>query len=92
MSEVLRRYLRVYGPVRIKNFQFWWEMHNTLAKKAFSSIADEIEEVDVEGWRAIALRATIPSMQAIEPIRVISLLLCLIHNRTTAVLKQRFSG
>ncbi|MHB8598361.1 MAG: DNA glycosylase AlkZ-like family protein [Ktedonobacteraceae bacterium] len=35
---------------------------------------DELEEVDVEGWRAVALRATLESMQRLEPAETIHLL------------------
>jgi hypothetical protein len=35
---------------------------------------DELEEVDVEGWRAVALRATTDMMQRLEPSETIHLL------------------
>lgn len=35
---------------------------------------DELEEVDVEGWRAVALRATLEPMQCLEPSDTIQLL------------------
>ncbi len=46
----------------------------TLAKKLFQSIAEELEEVEVEGWRAFALRATLPLIQSFEPAEQIHLL------------------
>jgi Winged helix DNA-binding domain len=35
---------------------------------------DELEEVDVEGWRAVALRTTLEPMQRLEPAETIHLL------------------
>lgn len=74
LQEVLRRYLLVYGPARVRNFQVWWWMSGTAAKKAFNSIANETEEVEVEGWRSIALKATLDSMQEMEPTGEVHLL------------------
>ena len=37
-------------------------------------LAEELEEVEVEGWRAFALRATLPLMQSVEPVEQIHLL------------------
>lgn len=74
MQEIVRRYLRVYGPTRPRNFQVWWWMTGSAAKKAFDSIAGETEEVDVEGWRAIALKDTIHAILEMEPTREVHLL------------------
>ncbi|HSB64970.1 MAG TPA: winged helix DNA-binding domain-containing protein [Anaerolineales bacterium] len=74
LQEVLRRYLMVYGPARIRNFQVWWWMSGVAAKKAFDSIADETEEVEVEGWRSIALKATLNPIQEMEPTGEVHLL------------------
>ncbi len=67
LHDILRHYLRVYGPARSRNFQVWWWMSGASAKKTFTAIAGETEEVDVEGWRATALKSTIQSMQELEP-------------------------
>ncbi len=67
LQEIVRRYLRAYGPARPRNFQWWWWTSSVAVKKAFNSIADEIEEVEVEGWRAITLKAAIPSIMEIQP-------------------------
>ena len=74
MREIVRHYLMVYGPAKSRNFQVWWWMTGAAAKKAFNSIADETEEVTVEGWRAIALKSAIASMKEIEPSGVVHLL------------------
>ena len=44
------------------------------ARQLFQSMKDELEEVDVEGWRAVALRATLEPMQRLEPAETIHLL------------------
>ena len=35
---------------------------------------DELEEVDVEGWQAVALRSTLEPMQRLEPLETVHLL------------------
>jgi hypothetical protein len=48
LSEVLRRYLRAYGPARPEDFKHWF-----YAEAPFDSVA--LEEVDVQGYRAWVL-------------------------------------
>ena len=36
--------------------------------------AEQVEGVEVEGWRAFALRATLPLMQSVEPVEAVHLL------------------
>lgn len=74
MRKIVRQYLMVYGPARPRNFQVWWWMSGVAAKRAFDSIADEIEVVDVEGWRSTALKATIEPMLEMEPSGKVNLL------------------
>lgn len=74
LQEIARRYLRAYGPATADDFAFWWGCAKTLAKKLFQSIEEELEEVEVEGWRAFALRATLPLIQSCEPVEEIHLL------------------
>jgi hypothetical protein len=74
LQEIARRYLRVYGPATSDDFRYWWGCQKTLAKKIFQSIAEELEEVEVEGWRAFALRTTLEPMQRTEPMETILLL------------------
>jgi hypothetical protein len=66
LQEIARRYLRVYGPARPEDFALWWELRILPARKLFQSIEDELELVDVEGWRAVALRTTLEPMQKLE--------------------------
>ena len=72
--EIVRRYVMVYGPTKPRNFQVWWWMSGSAAKNAFNSIADETEEVDVEGWRATALTTAVHSMLEMEPTGEVHLL------------------
>lgn len=74
LQEIARRYLQTYGPATSDDFAFWWGYQKGRAKKLFQSIAEELEEVDVEGWQAFALRATLPLMQSFEPVEKIHLL------------------
>jgi len=66
-QEVTRRYLRTYGPATPRDFSFWWDGGGTtFGKKMFESLRDEVETVDVEGWKATALRATLESMEKVK--------------------------
>ncbi len=74
LQEMARRYLQAYGPATPEDFAFWWGYQKGLARKLFQSLAEELEEVEVEGWQALALRATLPLMQSVEPVEAIHLL------------------
>ena len=63
LQEVARRYLRAYGPATPENFAIWWGLQTVPARKLFQSLESELEEVDVEGWHAVALRTTLEAMQ-----------------------------
>jgi hypothetical protein len=75
LQHMARRYLHAYGPATPDDFAFWWgRVRKALPRKLFQSIADELQEVDVEGWRAVALRTTLEPMQSLEPAETIHLL------------------
>ena len=66
-QEVTRRYLRTYGPATPRDFSFWWDGGGrTFGKKMFESLGDEVETVDVEGWKATALRSTLEAMAKVK--------------------------
>jgi hypothetical protein len=66
-QEVTRRYLRAYGPATPRDFSFWWDGGGrTFGKRMFESLGDEVETVDVEGWKATALRSTVESMEKVK--------------------------
>jgi hypothetical protein len=66
LQEIARRYLRTYGPARPEDFALWWGLRKVPARKLFQSLADELEAVEVEGWRAVVLRTTLEPMQSLE--------------------------
>jgi hypothetical protein len=76
LQEIARRYLQAYGPATLEDFVRWWwgGAGKVPAKKLFQSLEDELEEVDVEGWRALALRTTLEPMQRLDAPGVIRLL------------------
>lgn len=57
LREVLRRYLTTYGPATHKEFARWFGMPPARALALTRQLADELEEVDVEGHRAWLPRA-----------------------------------
>lgn len=63
-KSVARRYLEAYGPATHQDFSRWWwgGPGVTAGKKLFQAMKSEFEEVDVEGWRAVALRSTVEAM------------------------------
>jgi uncharacterized protein YcaQ len=76
VREIIRRYLRAYGPATAEDFArcCWDGGGKSEARKLFQSMKDELEEVDIEGWRAVALRETLEPMQRLEPAGTIHLL------------------
>jgi hypothetical protein len=75
-QEIARRFLRAYGPARPEGFARWWDGGAGIvpARKLFQSIASELEEVEVEGWWAFALRDTLETMQRSKPAVTVRLL------------------
>jgi hypothetical protein len=55
MSEVVRRWLRVYGPGSDEDLGRWWGVSAGRARKALEAVAGELVEVSVEGLRSVAL-------------------------------------
>ncbi|MDP8956521.1 MAG: winged helix DNA-binding domain-containing protein [Actinomycetota bacterium] len=65
--EIVRRYVRTYGPATREDFARWWGMQPATAGRILKASSDELEEVDVEGYRAWALAADIRRMQKAAP-------------------------
>ena len=76
LQAIVRRYLQSYGPATRNDFALWWWGGGGMstAKQTFQAIQTELVEVDVEGWRAVALRSTLEPMQQLEPADTIHLL------------------
>jgi hypothetical protein len=55
LTEVLRRFLRAYGPATVREFARWFNMEPNAAADAVRSLGDEVAEVDVEGHRSLQL-------------------------------------
>ena len=74
-QEVTRRYLRAYGPATPRDFSFWWDGGGTaFGKKMFELLGDEVEMVDVEGWKATALKSTLELMAKVKAAHSVRLL------------------
>ena len=52
LREIFRRYLSAYGPATHREFAQWFGMQPSGALAVTRELADELEEVDVEGHRA----------------------------------------
>ena len=73
--EVVRRYLRAYGPAPREQFRRWFGMTSPAeAGRWLQALADEVEEVDVEGARGWMLAADVAEAAAAEPAGVVRLL------------------
>ncbi len=55
LVEVLRRFLRAYGPATVAEFAQWAAIHPRAARRAVSAISSELDETDVEGERRLDL-------------------------------------
>lgn len=64
LGEVVRRYLRTYGPATPALFAGWWEAHQVTARAAFRALAGELTQVEIEGWPAVALTETLEPMRS----------------------------
>jgi hypothetical protein len=71
---IVRRYLSVYGPAAPEDFSRWWGAGTRLANKVFKELGDELEAVDVEGWKAFALRSSLEPMEGLSAAGVVRLL------------------
>jgi hypothetical protein len=54
--EALRRYLRTYGPAKSDDFRRWSGFARDVSRQLFDELADELEQVRIEGARAWLLR------------------------------------
>jgi hypothetical protein len=61
--EIVRRYLRAYGPATREEFARWWGMQPATAGRILKTSADELEEVEVEGHAAWALAGDVAAMR-----------------------------
>jgi hypothetical protein len=69
MSEVVRRWLRVYGPGSHEELASWWGVAAGRARKALASLGDELLEVSVEGRPGVALAEDARALENATPDR-----------------------
>lgn len=67
MSEVVRRWLRVYGPGSHEELARWWGVATGRARKALDRLGDELVDVSVEGRRGLALRTDAKALERAAP-------------------------
>jgi hypothetical protein len=67
MREVIRRWLRVYGPGSHHDLALWWGTAAGRARKALEGLGDELIEVEVDGRRAFALAADAGELETAMP-------------------------
>lgn len=65
LQEMARRYLNAYSPATSDEFARWWGIQPAPAKKVFRSLEDEIEAVEVEGWKAWVLKGALEQMRSL---------------------------
>jgi Winged helix DNA-binding domain len=56
VREVCRRFVHAYGPTTRAELSRWLYMTPAAAQGLLDSLGDELELVEVEGWRAFALK------------------------------------
>ena len=64
-AELLRRFLRAFGPATPHDFAKWSGLNTSDAKRIVQAAGD-LEEVSVDGARGWVLRADVPSLAASE--------------------------
>jgi hypothetical protein len=69
MSEVVRRWLRTYGPGSHEDLGLWWGISAGRARKSLVALGDELVEVSVEGRRAYALAGDAEALVGAMPDR-----------------------
>jgi hypothetical protein len=64
MSEVVRRWLRVYGPGSHEDLGRWWGVAPGRVRKMLEGLGDELVEVSVEGRPGFALAEDAKALRA----------------------------
>jgi len=62
--ELLVRYLKAFGPSTITDFALWAGMYVRDAKPIWAFEAENMVEVDVEGWKANILKPDLAELEA----------------------------
>lgn len=73
-ETVIRRYLTTYGPATSDELARWFGMEVSAAKKHLRVLGSAVVEIDVEGWKAWLLAATLEQMDDLSVSGVVRLL------------------
>ena len=65
-EELLRTYLRGYGPATVRDFVAWTRMNLRDARVIWNRVAPQLLPMEVEGWHAWVLAEDLPVVQAAE--------------------------
>lgn len=65
-AELVRRYLRCYGPSSPQQFAQWAGVTPEQAERTWRSVEGELAEVEVDGARRVLLRADVARLEAAE--------------------------
>jgi len=65
--EIVRRYLRAYGPATREEFARWWGMQPAPAGRILKTSSDELTEVEVEGQSAWMLTEGLEDIRKKKP-------------------------
>lgn len=74
LPEVAHRFLKSYGPATVDEFARWFGFEPSDAKRIFKSLTDEINEIEVEGWKAWALASSLEQMKTLDASPTVRLL------------------
>ena len=72
--ELLRRFLRAYGPARISDFGYWWGNLSKEDRSVLAAISGEFVEVEAEGLRGFMVRRDAEEAGGLEPSLCVRLL------------------
>jgi hypothetical protein len=65
--EIVRRYLRVYGPAAREELGRWWGMQPAPAGRVLAASADDLVAVEVEGYHGWMNAEDVAAIQATPP-------------------------
>lgn len=74
VREVLRRYLRAYGPATREDFARWWAISAAKAGERIRELADEVVRVSVAGEPRWLLAEDRTGIESAEPAKAVRLL------------------